>query len=173
MKVDMADSDVFRASPQRLANVMGLRDDTHRLWTAEELSAIFEHQMRAPVSVDLGAMEPHLAAKLRMLADATGLLLKSFADLFQHPQPPIELLKLVKDFAKLNRDRTESLLPNEVATALYYLSIAAGLVRLGHRITALPNTELRRGFAWMLAQPWISGPQRELVEEAQRKLSSA
>jgi hypothetical protein len=172
MTLDMADSDVFGASPERLACVLGLGDSTERVWSPEDLAAIFAHQMRAPVSVDLGAMSPGLAGKLRTLSEATCLLLKSFADLFQHSQPPLELLKLVKEFAKLNRDKPDSLLPNEIATALYYLSIAAALVRLGQSISALPKPELRRGFVWLLAQPWLSGPQRELAEEAQRKLTT-
>jgi hypothetical protein len=168
--MEMPDSDVFRASPERLAAVLGLGDSAQRVWGPEELGAVFEHQMRAPVSVDLGAMDARVSAKLRMLTDAQGLMLKSFADLFEHPHPPLELLRSVKDFGKLNRDQPESLLPNEVAAALYYLSIAAALARLGERISSLSDSELRQGFDWTLAQPWISGARRKLVEDAQRRL---
>ncbi len=86
--------------------------------------------MSAPILVDLGGYDPATAVRLKNLSDAQSLLLKSFLDLFHHPVPPMELLTLTKDFAKANMDHPDSSLPNEVAAALYYTSIAAALVRL-------------------------------------------
>ena len=92
---------------------------------------------------------------MRTLSEAQGLLLKSFADLFHHPAPPIELLELVKDFAKANLDHPESGLPGEIAAALYYTSIAAALVRLDARISQLPDADLQRGLRWTMEQAWL------------------
>ena len=79
------------------------------------------------------------------MSEAQGLLLKSFADLFHHPAPVIELLELAKDFAKANMDHPESGLPGEIAATLYYTSIAAALVRLDARISQLADADLQRG----------------------------
>ena len=72
---------------------------------------MFRHQMSAPVLMDLGSFDPRTANQLKALTAAQGLLLSSFADLFNHSNPPIQLLQLVKDFAKANLDHPESGLP--------------------------------------------------------------
>jgi hypothetical protein len=163
-------SDLLKASPGQVAAVMGLGNAPARAWQPEELGAVFRHQMAAPVSVDLGCLDVGISGKLKTLTDASGLLLKSFRDLFQHPAPPVELLRLVKEFAKFNRDQPESLLPPEIASVLYYLSIAAALARWEERISALSDDELQRGFAWAMSQNWIDEPARELLGSASTKL---
>lgn len=161
---------LLKAGPGQVAAVMSLGDAPARVWRPDELGAVFRHQMAAPVSVDLGSLDRGIRGKLKTLTEASGLLLKSFRDLFQHPAPPLELLRLVKEFAKLNREQPESLLPSDVATVLYYLSIAAALVRWDDRISALTDDELRRGFAWTLSQGWIDEPAKELVNSASEML---
>ena len=162
-------SDLLKASPGQVAAVMGLGDAPARVWRPEELAAVFRHQMAAPVWVDLGALSPGAAGKLVRINRLDGRI-RSFRDLFQHPAPPSELLELVKDFAKLNRDQPESVLPTEVATALYFLSIAAALVRLQRRITALSDEQLREGFVWALRQDWLDEQARGLLVSASAKL---
>jgi hypothetical protein len=166
-------SDLLKASPGQLAAVMGLGDALARVWQPEELGAVFRHQMVAAVSVDLGSLDPAVVGKLKTLTDASGLLLKSFRDLFQHPAPPVELLRLVKEFAKLNRGQPESFLPPDVASVLYYLSIAAALVRWGERISTLSDEALQRGFAWAISQSWVDEPARELLGSASARIQGA
>jgi len=162
---------VFQRQPKSLAALLEASGEGVRLWRPEELGAIFRHQMAAPVLVDLGGYDPGTAARLKRLSDAQSLLLKSFADLFHHPAPPVELLELTKDFAKANMDHAQSSLPSEVAAALYYTSIAAALVRLGARITRLPEAELRRGLLWTRAQAWLDEETKQLLLQAAEKMA--
>ena len=134
--------------PRQISDILGIGADTATLWRPDELAAIFRHQMAAPVVFDLESLGTAKARRLANLTAAQGLVLKSFADLFQHNSPPLELLQLTKDFAKRNRDQPESVLPTEIATLLYFASIAAALVHRGERITRLSNSELRGGFEW-------------------------
>jgi hypothetical protein len=172
----MPDRDYSEAalhSPAKgLAALLNSGSATSRLWRPQELSAIFQHQLTAPVLVDLGRFDVGTAARLKGLTDSQGLLLKSFSELFHHPTPPIELLVLAKDFAKANMNHPESALPHEIATAIYYLSIAAAWVRLGERISKLPDAELRRGFSWVCAQDWIDPETKAFVINAGERLSS-
>ena len=156
---------------QELAALMSTSDESSPLWGADELAALFRHQMSAPVLVDLGSFDPRTAAQLKALTEAQGLLLSSFADLFNHPTPPLPLLQLVKDFAKANMDQPESGLPREIATALYYLSIAAALLRLDKRISQLPDADLQRGLHWVQEQRWLDDATKGLVAAALKKLS--
>ena len=163
---------VFKSRAQTLAALLATGEERAKLWRPEDLAAMFRHQMSAPVVVDLGGFDASMASRLRTLSEAQGLVLKSFGDLFEHPAPPLELLKLVKNFAKANLDHPESGLPDEIATVLYYLSIASALVRLGRRISKLPNAELQSGLRWTAGQAWVDEKHKTLIAEALRKLSN-
>ena len=162
---------VFKSRANKLASLLSSGGERSRLWRPEELAAIFRHQMSAPMVVDLGAFDARTALRLRSLSEAQGLVLKSFGDLFHHPAPVLELLELVKDFAKANIDQPESGLPGEIAAALYYTSIAAALVRLDIRITQLPDAALHAGLQQTLEQAWLDEKTKELLTLALAKVS--
>ena len=162
---------VSKSRANELAALMATGEERAKLWRPDELAAIFRHQMSAPMLVDLGTFDPRTATRIRTLSEAQGLLLKSFADLFHHPAPLIELLELVKDFAKANLDHPESGLPTEIATVLYYTSIAAGLVRLDTRISKLPDADLRQGLQWTMEQDWLDEETKVLLAKALEKVS--
>jgi len=161
---------VFKSRAKELAALMATGGERAKLWRPDELAAMLRHQMSAPMLVDLGGFDARTATTLRTLSEAQGLLLKSFSDLFHHPAPPIELLELVKNFAKSNLDHPESGLPGEIASALYYTSIAAALVRLDTRITQLKDADLRRGLRWTKEQPWVDEQTQQLMAKALEKL---
>jgi len=162
---------LWKSAPKSLAAFMAAGQERARLWQPEELGAIFRHQMSSPILVDLGGFDPATAARLKTLSHAQSLLLTSFQDLFLHPVPPIELLTLTKDFAKGNMDQPDSSLPNDVAAVLYYVSIAAALVRLDRRISQLGDAELKRGLEWAKGKPWVEPSIQNLLEEALQKLA--
>ena len=172
-KPDMSKFDssaaLFKGRAQELSALMASSEEHGPLWRADELAAMFRHQMSAPVLMDLGSFDDRTATQLKTLTAAQGLLLSSFADLFSHANPPIQLLQLVKDFAKANMDHPESGLPREIATALYYASIAAALVRLGQRISQLSDADLQRGLSWTQQQAWLDDKTKALLAEALRK----
>ena len=161
---------VHNSRANKLAALLATGEERARLWRPDELAAIFRHQISTPMLVDLGGFDPRNAARLKLVSEAQGLLLNSFADLLQHPAPPVELLELVKNFAKANLDQPESGLPPEIASALYYLCIAAALVRRDARISQLPDADLRRGLSWTREQAWLDEPARELLALALEKI---
>ena len=162
----------LKGRADKLAALLATGEERARLWRADELAAMFRHQLSAPILVDLGSFDPRTASRIKNLSEAQGLLLKSFADLFSHPSPAKELLVLVKEFAKANMDHPESGLPTEITTALYYTSIAAALVHLGERISKLSDTDLQNGFRWAQQQAWLDENTRALLGEASKKIST-
>lgn len=158
---------IFDTDRRQLATLLDLSPDgSERLWRDEELGAILRHQLSAPMQVDLINLERGLALKVRNLAESLGLTLKSFGDLLAHPNPPVELLKVTKDFAKACRLSPRGPMPHEIASVLYFASIAAAMVRCRRRITGLTNDALSEGFRWTLARPWLDVPTRSLIQEA-------
>ncbi|HEX3718876.1 MAG TPA: hypothetical protein VH595_12985 [Verrucomicrobiae bacterium] len=162
-----------KSAPKSLAALMAEGAERAGLWRPDELGAIFRHQLSAPILVDLGGLDSATAARLKLLAEAQSLLLKSFSDLLLHPAPPVELLSLTKDFAKANMDHPESSLPKEVAAVLYYASISAALVRRGERISQLKDAELERGLRWAKDQPWVDKQIQQLLVQALNKMPGA
>jgi hypothetical protein len=162
---------VFKSRAKDLSALLAAGEEHSRLWRTDELAAIFKHQVAAPMLVDLGGFDPRTASRLQMLGESQGLLLKSFADLIHHSSPPLELLELVKDFAKANIDRPESGLPSEIASVLYYLSIASALVHLDVRISKLSDADLQRGLSWAREQAWLDDQTGQLLAQALEKIS--
>lgn len=163
---------VFKSPAKELSTLLAAGEERARLWRPDELAAIFKHQISAPMLVDLGGFDPRAARQLKTLSEAQGLLLKSFSDLIHHPSPPVELLELVKNFAKANVDQSAGSLPTEVASALYYLTIASALVHLDARISKLSDAELARGLAWTRALGWVDEPTNQLLAQAIDKISA-
>ena len=137
-----------------------------RAWSDADVAAIFRHQMSTPIACELSTLGPAASAHLRAVAGGDGLLLTSIGDLLRHPSPPLDMLRLVKDFAKTCLNHPDSGLPKEVAGTVYWAVIAAALVRRGQRITRLAAGPLTAGFQWAASRPWLDEPMAALLREA-------
>src|SRR6266545_5581568 len=106
----MTTIDPFRTSSSQLAPLFELKDeDVQTLWRPDELGAIWQHQITASFAFDLGGLNDLLAAELDALVTPAGQTVKTFAELLQHPNPPVVLLDVVKQFAKAHLGHPESL----------------------------------------------------------------
>jgi hypothetical protein len=115
-----------------------------------ELAAILAHQLRGEVIFELQGLGEGSAD---LPADC--LAIESFHELFHQPEPPLELLRLTKDYAKRLIIHPDSGLLTEVARVLYFASIASALVHYRQKITHLTEQEVRDGIRWCLDQPWM------------------
>ena len=152
----------------RLASLMDLDPAVDRAWSPDELGAVLRHQLAAPLLVDLSSLRRNTVAKVKTLAEAQGLVLKSFGDLLRHPHPPVELLEITHRFAKACTLGRTGPLPRDIATMLYYAAIVAAMSRCGRRISRLADSEIRLGIQWALSRPWIEESLRGLFEEGCR-----
>jgi hypothetical protein len=155
-----------------LARMLRLGESEHRVWRPEELGEVLAHQLAAPVVVDLESLDPGLGARLRDLCSSRSLVLNSFADLFFHPQPPLELLELTRQFARACRSHPDAMLPHEIATLLYVMSIVVAMLRCGARITTLDDGALRSAIVWLIEQPWVEPRLVGLLNEGLRHLAA-
>jgi len=137
-------TDIFKGDPGRLVKLLELEADSGRDWQPDELGPILRHQLASPVKADIQDAQ----------SEADGI--RTFEELFRHPQPPVELLKLTKEFAKAHRRAPDSPLPREVASVLYYACIVAAQANAGEWITGLGRSEVGEGVRWVLGQEWVS-----------------
>ncbi|MDY0169245.1 MAG: hypothetical protein RBS80_22065 [Thermoguttaceae bacterium] len=167
----MSNRDLQNTRTESLAGIMDLTAD-EPLWHSKELAAILNHQLAAPVAFDLGfldAVPQQSRSELRWDHDPP---IASFRDLFDHPDPPMEMLQLTKEFAKACRTRPEAPLPDKIATVLYLLSIVTALVKRDQRISKLDSPALQQRIQWATEQPWVDDHTRELLREGRRALGA-
>jgi hypothetical protein len=151
--------------PWQLVDLMNLATESERYWREEELSAVFLHQLAAPVEFDLASLGDARARQVRLLSSAESLLLRSFRDLFEHHIPPVELLSLTKKFAKSSMMDPDAPIPREIAFYLYVVSILVAEVRCRERISDVPEQKLVKGAEWLTQQPWIDQRSKELIAQ--------
>lgn len=163
----MNDSDLYSSDARSLSRMMDPQPGGGRLWEPDELGAILAHQLSAPLECDLGHLDGGLAERLQ---GAAGPPMRTFAELLDHPHPPVELLELTKRFAKACRSDPQGPLPDEIATVLYFLSIAAALARCGRRITKMDDSSLRYSLDWALGLPWLDDSSRRLLRQGREAI---
>jgi hypothetical protein len=137
-------------------------EPTHR-WSDSDLAAMLTQQLNAPLLVGFEALIPEAADKIHELPGAD---FKCFADALRAPAPPVEILELLKRFAKAARSSSDGMLPEEIATLLYYMAIVAAFARCNQKISRLTTVEILTGVDWALALPWLPAECREwLIED--------
>jgi hypothetical protein len=104
-------ADRLRTGWARLSHLVDSTADDQELWSPEEFAAIFRHQLTAPLCTELAGLDPQLGEKLAGLCTPDGRPFATFGDLLRHPAPPVALLELVKEFAKMSRRTGRRQLP--------------------------------------------------------------
>ena len=157
--------DPDKTEPSVLARMLALDMSSKHDWHHAELGSIYQHQLDSSLEFDLVNFAPDSKTAVHQRG--------TFRDLFRNPHPPLDILKLVKEFAKANRDNPESCLPAEISTAIYFAAIALAMTRCGERITELDDDKLRRGIEWVVAQTWIDESTRSRCRDALGLIGSA
>ncbi len=114
-------------------------------WAEADLAAMLRHQLAQPLEPDGPTM----------------------GELLESPTPSVESLQSLKRLAKIRRAQRDAGMPQDLWRVIYFASIAAAL-RSGSRISDLTPGELRQGFQWTLARPWLDASIRSLLERAER-----
>src|ERR1700722_6171663 len=127
-----------RVPSPNLARLFSIGKGSYLGWDEPELAKILRAQLRAPL---LSSLKPKASEIHDLVAEARSSdspLPETVGELLVHPNPPLSLLRLAKDFAK-SSDSGSDPVPPAVATALYTSVIAAALARHGKRISALDD----------------------------------
>jgi hypothetical protein len=169
----MTHDDLTKIAADSLAELMDDGSDEAPLWRPDELGFILQHQLATEIHYDLGRFDQVQARDVASLIGLAGPpAICTFGDLFQHPNPPVALLDLTRQFAKACRTRGDGPMPAEIATVVYLASIAAALVRRQQRITLLDDDALEHALRWSLDQQWLDPATRGLLRQAQQSLNS-
>ena len=158
--------------PRGLSTMLEFREVQRHEWQPQELAAMLRHHFDAPLHLSMGTLSAEVAHQLRQATPPLDPLM-TLGQLLHHPQPPVELLRLVKRFAKLCRRDPENPLPSEMVMLLYYASIVVAMTRAHEEITELTPASLRRGLRWLSAQIWIDEEMRSLLQDGLNQVADA
>ena len=161
---------IFMTKPEGLARILSVDDNGVNLWNAEEMQAIWKHQLSAPIDADLDTLVSVRATELRASPEVKAVGSKTFSELLNHPAPPIQLLKLTKEFAKQTLKNAEEAHLRDLASALYYATYAAGLKHFNQLLGSMSGRELLPGFDWALKQSWLDSQTLKLISEARQSV---
>lgn len=164
---------LHESSAERLARFFALDEARVSPWNRRELAQVFEHQLKAPLRLGLVEDGPTMKSAGPVLGAEERLALDTFEKVLFHPRPPVEVLRLIKEFAKAHLVAWPVHLPEEVAGILYYGTIAVGLVKCGERISRLTNQELRFGMNWALAIDWLDPRLKTVLQTALASIPDA
>ena len=147
---------------ERWARMWERLRDRAPIWREDEIGEVWRHQLTAPVEGWAAGVPPRPV---------------TCGQLLHGEWPESEGLRLLKDFAKANRDHPASELPREIAAVLYLAAIAAARVRLRSSLSTLTSSALLAGWEWAERRPWLDEATRilfrgALSDLAQRKSSS-
>lgn len=145
-----------------VGRLLTMVEESSHPWSDSDLRAMMRHQLEAPVVVDLQTPSDVEWGRSRR-ATLSNPAIGSMLDLLRHPKPSLELLTLVKDFAKASRNEAGDLLPADIATVLYYTCIMLARVRCDRRITQLDDQSLITGLDWVIGLVWIDEELRATV----------
>jgi hypothetical protein len=157
---------IFLSGPAGLAKILEQDQDNAALWGSGEMTAMWQHQLRAPVEADLSNVPSVNLSALRQNKETQSFLEKSFENLLHHVRPPLPLLKATKDFAKQTFKEAEDAQLKEIAAALYYATYAAGLIFHKQRLGGMKRRELVGGFDWAIGRTWIDETSKKLISDA-------
>ena len=156
--------------PRSVSTLLEFREVHRHEWAPQELRDMLRHQFDAPLQLGLGTLSAEVAHRLRESQPPLDPLM-TLGQLLHHPRPPVELLRLVKRFAKMCRSDRANPLPSELVMLLYYASISAALARLDEPISDLPPASLRRGLTWLSDQSWVEQDVKSLLLDGLSRLN--
>jgi hypothetical protein len=163
-----SDPTMFFSRPEGLARILSLDDEETELWSPEEMKAMWLHQMATPLEIELGTITPAPASGVQE-GPFSG---KTFRDLLSHPEPPLRLLEMTKEFSKRTLKESDDKQLKEIASGLYYASYAAALTRCGRSLGSLKDHHLVAGFSWALERPWLDEQTRTLITQAVKQVAA-
>jgi len=133
------------------------------------------HQFATPLGFDLRSLALKPAeneVRETGLSQAAASGIESFEDLLFHQQPPLELLRLAKDFfKKRTREHPKGSAEWQVAYVFYLLTIAAAGAESA-KISALTPQDLLKGIGWAVEQPWVDDKTKHLLSAAAQPLQT-
>lgn len=135
-------------------------------WREDELNAVWESQLAAPLSTcaqDLGPIE---AMRCETLRAQQRPRVVSVRDLLHQERPNAELLRLLASWTERLLHDPGDLLPREVALGLFNAIVVVARARCGVNLVALDDEGFKQRCEWVVSRPWLDPITRGIIARA-------
>jgi RNA polymerase sigma-70 factor (ECF subfamily) len=149
----LGDSDVTR-----VANLFHVDTGQESAWEPLDLERLLTRLLLLPMTEALPGLSPHDSGTVTTQSP-------TLAALFTGPNPPLDLLKAIKEWSRRSTHAPDPPLPSDIASLFYFAAITAAHLRHKQWISKLDLSLLRQGIEMLLAKPWIDEPFRGLFDE--------
>ncbi|MEI8043055.1 MAG: hypothetical protein WCL11_16710 [Verrucomicrobiota bacterium] len=142
-------------------------------WKEQDLRAMLQHQFTAPLDCDLRSQElagGEARSREKTLTGAANIRIETFKDLLTHPVPPLELLKLAKEFFKWRIQACKKDSPEWRIAYLFYMLTLLAAGKHASDLSSLSPKALLKGAKWALEQSWIDTQTRQFILAACERL---
>ena len=161
-----ASNTIFLSGPASLARILDEDKPDAAVWKPQEMSAMWQHQLRAPFEEDLATVRSRAVHAFQNSPEAASYKNKSFAEVLHGSKVPLVLLKALKDLAKQMLKEAEDAQLKEIAAALYYASYAVAMIQHGQKLGGMSEHELRGGFEWAIGRVWLDETTAMMIRQA-------
>jgi hypothetical protein len=149
-----------------LSSLLNGEDRSVSPFADAELGALLVHQMRSSVAAALREDAPEsdkALSEIDVALSSQGIA--TFAELFEHPSPPKEVLGEVRRYAKHLMEGGPGMFPTDLARVIYALSeLCAAKAGKGSLPSRQGATATHFG-RWCLAQGWLDDRTRTIVRQ--------
>jgi DNA-directed RNA polymerase specialized sigma24 family protein len=153
------------SNPSLLARLFGVDDGREAIWESFDLKNLLARLLATPLAEALPGIDRRaIAAAARSVPGATPGSL-TLSEVFADPMPSVELLREIKEWARRSTRAQDSPLPADLASLLYFASIAAARLRRGQWISKLDPSLVHKGLEMLLARDWVGEPFRTLFRQ--------
>jgi hypothetical protein len=165
-------TEVSNSSVAQLSQLLDLADQLDE-WKEQDLPSMLLHQFSAPIDSDLRRQELASGAsqsREKTLTGAASIQIVTFRDLFNQPDPSLELLKLAKEFFKWRTRALRKDSPEWRVAYLFYLLTLLAAGKNASLMSSLSPKALLQGVKWALEQSWIDPQTRKFILTACERL---
>lgn len=173
-------TDPLAVAPQEISRLLESAEKMEESWSIPDMTTMWRHQLEQPLE-QLFRGEPDAPVDDRCPADLSReQRMMWLQEVLYGLSPQLSLLEHVRRQGKHDLDHDRRMRdahanlprrwPPAVAKAMYYLGIAAALVRLAERTSALPDAVLAGNFQALSSVEWLDERGRLLLQQAAEQL---
>jgi hypothetical protein len=160
---------LHESKPVLLARLFGVEDSREVEWEPFDYETMLSRLLKTPLAEALPGFDPRAIAAATESAPGAQPGSLTLSTIFTDPAPSIELLRAIKDWSRRSTRSKDPPLPLDIASLLYFTSIAAAQIRAGQWISKLDPAIFQRGVEMFVAEPWVGEPVRSLLGESLSK----
>ncbi|MDZ4693661.1 MAG: hypothetical protein SGI86_00820 [Deltaproteobacteria bacterium] len=157
---------------QAIRRLLSVESPAAEEWLPDEFGVMLGHQLGTSLALGVSRLDAARGLGTQQMLERLGSPSITFFEALARGGATVEILGVVKWFAKECLTSTDPLLPWPIAVYLYVLSIVTALRLHGACISTTPEHKLETDLSWLAGQPWVSGAARGLVEAALAWLQS-